>query len=301
MGTLGAPTTYMYWSELRVREFLEANNIRISKTSTTIKSPNVPLLPVIEHVRHSGDPTMAELADKIEASLGESAVSSFDTYPVRYAKGIGSIIFSEFVSLSGQSQDRSIITTETCDSQGHAIAICLFGSMHSFDLSIREAGPGLSSGASWRSSVTPEIIRFIDGDLAKLAGPTSRSDARLRYARYAFEAAHQQGMNSEPDFLVPWKREFTYGDIQNSAEWLADVIYDIDFVKEEGQPWGRFVRLIIGAPVWIRTPKPQDIRLYSQQALELEQERIERLRVADHPGYSIAAEGWERFKARFRR
>jgi len=60
----------------------------------------------------------------------------------------------------------------------------------------------------------------------------------------------------------PWQRAFTYGDV-TKARWLAQIYLDVDLLATgHGREHG-FRRILVGAPLWIRTPDPRAIRLYA--------------------------------------
>lgn len=60
----------------------------------------------------------------------------------------------------------------------------------------------------------------------------------------------------------PWQRAFTYGDAPK-AQWLAQIYLDVDLLLTSNGREDGFRRVLIGAPVWIRTPDPQAVKLYA--------------------------------------
>jgi hypothetical protein len=62
----------------------------------------------------------------------------------------------------------------------------------------------------------------------------------------------------------PWKRSFTYGDVEDCAEWCAQVYLDVDLVEAGLGPEDGFRRILVGAPIWVRTPRLRAVRLYSE-------------------------------------
>lgn len=145
--------------------------------------------------------------------------------------------------------------------------------MDNFLGNIQSAGPGFDSG--WTSSNAPHIFQFLQSQ-------SRNTDTFLTLDELAVEAlkvAAGQGAShyyTEPDddprgFDRPWRRAFTYGDLQQDAEWLAAINLDVDLTEISctgyKRHWG-FRRVLVGAPFWIRTPTPQALRLYSQQPPE---------------------------------
>ena len=91
----------------------------------------------------------------------------------------------------------------------------------------------------------------------------------------ALQVAESQGMRGptvDPP-LKGWRRGFTYGDIQGTAEWLAEIYLDIDLLSTSYGRIHGFRRIIVGAPLWIRTPRLRAIRVYKEYSTsELEGE-----------------------------
>lgn len=67
-------------------------------------------------------------------------------------------------------------------------------------------------------------------------------------------------------------RAFTYGETNKMAEWCAEIYWDVNLVDDLRDPWKGYSRVLIGAPIWVRTPTLRDWYLYSDyQQCELEQ------------------------------
>jgi hypothetical protein len=60
----------------------------------------------------------------------------------------------------------------------------------------------------------------------------------------------------------PWQRAFTYGDVPK-AQWLAEIYVDVDLLATDYGRVDGFRRILVGAPLWIRTPDLRAIRLYA--------------------------------------
>lgn len=88
-------------------------------------------------------------------------------------------------------------------------------------------------------------------------------------AEEALKIADSQGLfknSADGDFLGidrAWERCFTYGEV-TKAQWLAEIYLDVDLSSGESFSWqDGFRRVLVGAPLWIKTPEPQAIRLYA--------------------------------------
>jgi len=260
MAELGGITKYLYWSERRTQRFLEDNNLRRGHGQFTVGVPSMPLLPKIEYASPNRQASRPEIAKLIEGSIGQRAITSFDTPgQASFVKGVGTVIFGEFVDMAGERQGICSIFTESNASNGTHAAICLFGSTGNFADQLKDAE--FKSRGGWTSSSAPEIKRFLEEDCQKDVEFHSRADL----ARYVLDISVIQGAQGQAgDEKIPWKRGFTYGDVQDVAEWFAEIYWDVDV--ESTYPHQReirgFTRILIGAPLWIRTPAPNALRIY---------------------------------------
>ena len=267
MGELGGVVSYLYWSERRIEAILTDNGIQLPESSSKITSPSVyGLAPVYE--RSVAGRQRASIADLIERSLGQSVISRFDGDPgPRYAKGLGTLVFGQFINAfeypRESAKHRALMFTP-CDyddfDQG-SVAICLFGSMENFAGYVNARDSQHQEG--WTSSSAPDVLAFLQGQWIEGKGyPSTREEVAIE----ALMIADGQGMkgtgNLEP--LKGWRRSFTYGDIQDVAEWLAEIYLDVDLVSSGRGREDGFRRIIVGAPVWIRTPRLRAIRLYNE-------------------------------------
>lgn len=278
MGVLGGSTTYLYWSARRVARVLEDNGLQINPGwHKKIVTPSIGgVTPQLELTAPQVPVLRTEVADQLERALGELVVEDLTTtYPVQYAKGVGSLVLGEFVEINGRSSNRAIIFTEVEQADYGPIAVCLFGSMDNFADYVQEASPLTRDG--WTSSATPEIVRFLEQEcIGRFPSAETGSYSREVLALIACNIATRTGEYSAADKGKPWRRGFTYGDIQARAEWFAQVFYDVDFRQCERRIPSDYRRAIIGAPLWVRTPRLSDLRLYQDFSLdELEASAIE--------------------------
>ncbi len=268
MGELGGVVSYLYWSERRIDAILSDNSIQAPESSSKITSPSLyGLAPIFEHSVSGGRPQRADIADLVERSLGQSIISRFDADPgPRYAKGIGTLVFGQFINdfeYPKESAKHRALMFTSCDyddSDQGSVAICLFGSMENFAGYVRPRDTQQQEG--WTSSSAPDVLAFLQGQWAEGRGyPNTREEVAIE----ALKIADGQGMkDADLEPLKGWRRSFTYGDIQDVAEWLAEIYLDVDLLSSGVGREDGFRRVIIGAPVWVRTPRLRAVRLYNE-------------------------------------
>jgi hypothetical protein len=275
LGELGGVVSYLYWSERRVQRILSDNGIQLSSGVTKFASPSMQgLVPTMEHTMGGKVAQRANIADLIERSLGQSIMSDFDSVPgPRYAKGVGTLVFGEFINDFDKDpleRDRRALIFSSCDyneSDKDSVAICLFGSMENFADYVASSGP-LSDEGGWTSSSAPSVLDFLTGKWSDQVDEPSREELAIE----ALKIANSQGTrDGEVDPLKGWRRSFTYGDIQDVAEWFAEVYLDVDLTQLGMAREDGFRRVVVGAPIWVRTPRIRAVRLYNEYELhELE-------------------------------
>jgi hypothetical protein len=77
--------------------------------------------------------------------------------------------------------------------------------------------------------------------------------------------------------LRPWTRGFTIG-CAEEAEWFAEIYIDVELEKDRWQfppqvPEFGAERILIGAPIWIRTASPKPFTLYHTGSRELRESK----------------------------
>jgi hypothetical protein len=144
-----------------------------------------------------------------------------------------------------------------------SVAVCLYGSMDNFLEYVQEAGPGFRDG--WMSSSAPAVYNFIKSHGKQLDDPYFEPED---IAVEALLIADGQGLS--PAFAGDargtdraWERAFTYGDVPK-AQWLAQIYLDVDLLATGSGREDGFRRVLIGAPLWIRTPDPKAVSLYAK-------------------------------------
>jgi len=279
MGELGGSVTYLYWSERRVERILADNGLQIPARSIKVATPSVySLAPTVEYTSSGRTPQRSSIAELVERSLGQAVISNFDSNSgPRYAKGVGTLVFGEFIN-DFEDYEKGInrrgLIFSSCDygsSDKDSVAICLFGSMDNFADYVQSNSTPSESG--WTSSAAPSVLDFLAGKWTDAVDEPSREEIAIE----ALKIADSQGMTGgtrEPP-LKGWRRSFTYGDIQNIAEWFAEIYIDVDLISSGMGRVDGFRRIIVGAPLWVRTPRLRAVRLYNEYTLaELEDEPV---------------------------
>ena len=254
MGAAADVRTYFYWSERRIARIARDNGLDLTRAgSTKLKTPTGPFLPSMEVDRPRRGLSRDEAAGRIERYLSGVTVRDFVTPPpVRFAAGHGTLTFAQFKNFTRVEEVVSIFT-ETTATDGTRVAVCMFGSLDNL-ADVIAAAPTEETG--WSSSAAPEVFRFISsagGDM----------DRRMTPEEIAVQAVnllcHQGGTANEPS-----RRGFTYGHLGDSGEWLLEAYLDVDLPRRIVADTGVYDRVVVGAPLWVRTPAPQTLILYGE-------------------------------------
>ena len=158
-----------------------------------------------------------------------------------FAKGRGPLTIASYKPW--YSKKKAVIAhTRTVGSDGCRVEVVLFGSLENcagYLAGAKSASPG------WSSSSTRDIERFIKSR-ATVNGGQYDDDESI--AVEILRTVHNQGMVSKYVF-----------ERSDSAEWFAEVFHDVVLDKDR---WNLapghdvpepFDRIVIGAPLWIRT------------------------------------------------
>jgi hypothetical protein len=270
-GELGVTVEYLYWSSRRTGRFLEDNNLVAQPVTRTITSPAIRLFPTFSRSTTSSDSLRPEVAKTIERALGQIAVTRFNApSEIKYAKGTSTVVFGEFKTFEVKHERQPAVMFTVMDynkRDRESVAICLFGSMDNFLEYVQSTGPGFDGGPwseGWVSSSAPAVYNFIASH-GKQFDHLYFGPKEVAMAVEALKIADGQGMYSGNAGLgteKPWQRAFTYGDARK-AQWLAQIYLDVDLLAAGRDREGGIRRILIGAPLWIRTPDPHAIRLYA--------------------------------------
>jgi hypothetical protein len=254
---------YAYWSDRRIRKITVDNDIALERRLRWTSKFKVPWFGELEIGQDSRTIRRSEIARRIEAAIGEHAVSDFVTPPpVHFAKGIGRISFSQFVGVS--TVNAGIVAhTSVTSSNGHRVEVCMFGSV---DNMADYAGAHDRTTEGWVSSAAPAIFAFLTSH-----GTINRSqwDDDEAISVEASKIAIEQGTAADTEPNKPWTRGFTLSHAEDS-EWFAEIYSDVELDQSRWDLDRAVDRIIIGAPLWIRTPGAQSITRY--QALRAQAE-----------------------------
>ncbi|WP_027343638.1 hypothetical protein [Hamadaea tsunoensis] len=245
---------YLYWSQRRVRAILEdiGAGTEPSQGSLKLRSPSGPFLPQAEVDRPARTPTRHDLAVRVERHLAKATFTG-QGGRFRFARGTGSTVFAEYAGGGAEAQDTISIFTESAAGPGR-MAVCMFGSRDNLADMVTDSTP---ARRGWSSSAAPEVHRFIrdrhEGRSALIADEFDLAEA-------AVAIACQQG----GDVNQPSDRGFTYGHLAEVGEWMMEIYHDVDF-GERTTRQGDYRRVLIGAPLWVRTPSLEAFVAYADE------------------------------------
>lgn len=252
----GSFTRYTYWSERRVKNLARDLEIKTDpgwKTKITVFK--VPLLSTsIDFEGAPRTPHRNEIAARVERALGDLAVEDFVTPPpAKFAKGTGLVQFSHLVS---HEQGRVVLNIRTQASDGTRTAVCLFGSRDNIPgfVGVNDEHP-----SGWSSSAEPAVGAWLR---SRCSDNKSQWDDPQSISVEAMTIATDQGNNHEYEANPesPWTRGFTFGDAPES-EWLAEIYSDVVLDPDRWSLDDPVDRILVGAPVWVRTPQ-NNVRRY---------------------------------------
>jgi hypothetical protein len=256
MAERGAVVRYAYWSDRRVRNLARDLETDIEPNwKTKITAFRLPLLRTgIDLEREPRTLHRNEIATRIERAVGDLAVEDFVTPPkADFAKGTGWVQFSHFVC---DQPDRVILHTRTQASDGTRVVVCLFGSRDNMPDFVGVNDPQVSG---WTSSAMWSVLDWLSTQCTE---NNSQWDDPESISVEAFKIATRQGNNDSYRATPnqPWTRGFTFGDA-SEAEWFAEIYSDVVLDKDRWTLDDPVDRILVGAPVWIRTPR-RSIRRY---------------------------------------
>jgi hypothetical protein len=233
MGELGAVRRYAYWSDRRVRSIAADNAIALDRRWLLgFKSPSLGLAPQAEIAEGRRALQLHEVAERVEGAIGARAVEDFVTPPPAYTRWYG--------AKNKRKRKAVIAHTRTESSDGTSVEVILFASI---EHCAGYLAGNKSEAPYWSSSSTPAIEEFIANKGTK---PAPIYDDEESIAYETVRVMENEGMTSKHVF----KRIA-------SAEWFAEVYHDVildkvanwHFRPDDPQP----DRIIIGAPLWIRS------------------------------------------------
>ncbi|WP_409462024.1 hypothetical protein [Amycolatopsis sp. GA6-003] len=249
---------YIYWANRRVLGILGDQGVGLNdRKQRKISTPNIKsFLPVVEWVVEYSSLTKPQLASKVESVLGDEVVSDLGSpAPICFARGQGSVAFGEFV---GADTDMAMMYIPQRSSRGDITAVCLFGSVENYSDFVSPADGPVERG--WTSSASGSIYKFLQSECRVTP---SRWENRENMAREAVKIAAFQGLYDQPAKVDHPQRGYMYGDVLHGGEWFAEIYQDFDLAETLGGPQDGHGRVLIGAPLWLRTATPSEMRLYS--------------------------------------
>ena len=262
------PRKYLYFSERRVRSWLDDSGVAtrppLSREVTTPNFGNV--APSVKWTRVGEARPGSYLTELFERKLGDWIVRDLGSPgPIRFAAGTGIVNFGEFVDDVTAKRALMHVDANVEDRAGR-VAVCLFGSLENYAESIpRSTDPSPRLEHGWTSSAAPDIERFlstrsVDGVVIKDREDLAREAVRV----VLFQGERGPGTGAHKGY----NRSFTYGETNRSAEWCAEIYDDIDLGDTRAGAEEGFDRVLVGAPMWVRTPSPCDMWLYSKHTPE---------------------------------
>ncbi len=222
-----------------------------------LRFPSFPFIAQFELGQEASDLRRNEVARKIEEAVGLHAVEDFVTPPpVSFAKGSGHLEIAR-TTVRYSSNDGIVVHFSVKSSTGSRVEVCLFGSMDNTPTNI-SAAP--SNEAGWTSSAWYAIEELLTSRGTK---NTSQWDDDEQIAVKAMQIALHQGEtgHTKSHKGKPWTRGFTIGGADD-VEWFAVIYKDVELTQDRWHLDDDVDRILVGAPLWIRTALPQPITLY---------------------------------------
>ncbi|MEV6105568.1 hypothetical protein AB0M28_12755 [Streptomyces sp. NPDC051940] len=245
---------YKYWSNRRVLLVAEDNGIRPGPAATASLGVNLGVFQAQVQEPAGQIKQRTELADAVERVIGDQAEVTFARLPaVEWAEGAGTVHFSE---VHGQHETEAVVLhVRTADPQGRQVDLCLFGSReHTRPFRMTEmyerqdVGSGLGTATQL---ITNFDDRLREGEHLRLPVHPQLAWAAVRLA------AHYERPLAERERLYVSSMHLEQGP---ECEWFAEIYCDVvlpEMFRSEG-----YHRVLIGAPLWVRTATPETLERY---------------------------------------
>ncbi|WP_345060576.1 hypothetical protein [Streptomyces rameus] len=262
---------YVYWSERLFREVIDDNGVQLdSRVKASLK------LGVagggLDLAGRDREKTTFEVAEKLKRKLRRSIVSDFDTSSsLQLVKGASWVEVSEFQRWGYPrhrlGQRTAVMHARTVTREGRRVDLCLFGGLKNLrGYTVPDDDPV----GGWTSSAAPAIEELVAS--RGVAPSEEDGDASLfdeeGLAVETLKVSLSQGIYVHPDDHMgrPETRAFTVMGF-DATEYVALIYRDVtltpgrwDF-RHEQEMMGTS-RILIGAPLWLRTTRPNSIRTY---------------------------------------
>ncbi|MEU1077235.1 MULTISPECIES: hypothetical protein [unclassified Streptomyces] len=259
---------YLYWSDRKIRAMAQDNGVALGKAwyPTAVKTPGsiagMPL-PQIEYAHVSRqDQNRREIAKRVTKAVGKQAVVTFGSpLPALFAQGVGHVNFARYVGGPDQD-DGALLHVRTSSTSGERVDLVLFGSMD--NLADFRRSDALDTG--WYSSAWLAVYELLETHGTQ---NTSQWDDPEDLSVEVLKIALDQGITREVDHVGrPWTRGYTLGHA-SECEWFAVIYSDVVLTPgrwnfPDGDSTRGASRILIGAPVWVRTASPRSVVRYGQ-------------------------------------
>ncbi|MGW3936273.1 hypothetical protein [Streptomyces phaeochromogenes] len=255
---------FVYWSDRLIEEVTDSNGVRLDSPVKSAVKLGVGGVGLELSGQDREKKTSFEIAKKVMRKLGNDLVSDLDTLgPLRFVRGEGTVEVAKFQwwGYTGDPEvlrETCVVHARTVSKRGRRVDLCLFGSIKN----LRGYVTTEDEVEGWTSSAAPAI-----GELISSRGATNSDgydDESL--AVEALKIALYQGIytNESEHEGRPETRAFTIGGA-DSCEYAALIYKDVALTRSR---WNHDLdmrgadRILIGAPIWVRTSQPETIRHY---------------------------------------
>ncbi|MFJ7277141.1 hypothetical protein [Kitasatospora sp. NPDC098663] len=199
-----------------------------------------------------------QVADRLVRAFRGRIAVTYDEPQVLLASGVGKIVFSAFTD--GPAREKGIVLhSRTESSSGQRVDLCLFGSVDNMaDFGAGEAVEGSSSSA-WYA-----VAELLASRGARNTSQWDEPGLAVEALKIALgDRERAEGGSSQE----PWTRRWALGHATD-VEWLAVIYSDVALDPErwnfDGTSLEGVQRIIVGAPIWVRTATPQAVVRYSE-------------------------------------
>jgi hypothetical protein len=258
MGELGVVRRYHYWSDRSIRKIATDNDIALNgRLHWGLKFPSFPFIAQFEIGQEASDLRRNRVAEKIETAIGLHAVEDIVTPPpVSFAKGTGHMEIAR-TTVRYAVNDGVVIHFTVMSSEGSRVQVCLFGSIDNTPHYISAAS---ANEAGWTSSAWYAIEELLHSrgkrNTSQWNDDESIAVEAMQIALHQGETGHTKNHKGKP-----WTRGFTIGSAED-VDWLAVIYKDVELTKDRWRLDDDVDRILVGAPLWIRTATRQPITLY---------------------------------------
>ncbi|MFJ7244567.1 hypothetical protein ACIQWA_07925 [Kitasatospora sp. NPDC098652] len=256
-------TRYRYWSERQIRALGRDNGLHLGSswrlsTASTPSSLFGISLPVVGIQRAEGrERSRKQVADRLVRALRGRIAVTYDEPQVLLASGVGKVAFSAFTD--GPAREKGIVLhARTENGSGQRVDLCLFGSVDNMaDFSAGEAVEGSSSSA-WYA-----VAELLTSRGARNSSQWDEPGLAIEALKIAL-GDRERGEDGSPH--EPWIRPWALGHATD-VEWLAVIYSDVTLDPERWNFSGTTLegtqRIIVGAPLWVRTATSKAVVRYA--------------------------------------